>query len=349
MGPDVPTTTIGGKKPQIKKRRLLDGNIIAVVVLAAVAFPLPLLLEPGHEAIAVRVLIFAILGMSWNVMSGFGGMFSFGHAAFFGIGGYSSSILLVNFGVSPWIGMIVGMGVAAFYGVVVGWLCFRYKLKGTYFALATFAFAEMLRIIVASAGAVNASIGYNIPLIQGSNWWLMQFPAGSPNYFWLGLGLMSASLIVTILFIRSNAGRFTVAIRDDEVAASSLGVPVLRYKLVAISLSAAIGAVAGVFYTQYFLFIDPDLGFGAYRSIEAILIPVVGGIGTIWGPIAGSVLLAPLNDFTAALLRNPPEFLGFLQGRTGLDVMLYAVLIIVIILFLPKGVVGTIKEKVKRR
>jgi len=333
----------------LKKRRFFDGNMIAVLVLVVLAIPLPLLLEQGQEAIAIRVLIFAMLGMSWNIMSGFGGMFSFGHAAYFGIGGYTSSILLVNLGISPWIGMVVGMGVAAVFGVIVGWLCFRYKLRGTYFALATFAFAEMLRIIVQSAEVLNASVGWNVPLIQGSSWWLMQFPAGSPNYFWLGLGLMTACLIVTILFVRSKAGRFTVAIREDETAASSLGVPVLRYKLTAIALSGAIGAVAGVFYTQYYLFIDPELGFGAYRSIEAILIPVVGGIGTIWGPIVGSVLLAPLNDITAAILRNPPPFLEFLQGRTGLDVMLYAVLIILVILFLPKGVFGTIKEKVTKR
>ena len=333
----------------LKKRRFFDGNMIAVLVLVVLAIPLPLLLEQGQEAIAIRVLIFAMLGMSWNIMSGFGGMFSFGHAAYFGIGGYTSSILLVNLGISPWIGMVVGMGVAAVYGVIVGWLCFRYKLRGTYFALATFAFAEMLRIIVQSAEVLNASVGWNVPLIQGSSWWLMQFPAGSPNYFWLGLGLMTACLIVTILFVRSKAGRFTVAIREDETAASSLGVPVLRYKLTAIALSGAIGAVSGVFYTQYYLFIDPELGFGAYRSIEAILIPVVGGIGTIWGPIVGSVLLAPLNDITAAILRNPPPFLEFLQGRTGLDVMLYAVLIILVILFLPKGVFGTIKEKVTKR
>lgn len=333
----------------LKKRRFFDGNMIAVLILVVLAIPLPLLLEQGQEAIAIRVLIFAMLGMSWNIMSGFGGMFSFGHAAYFGIGGYTSSILLVNLGISPWIGMVVGMGVAAVYGVIVGWLCFRYKLRGTYFALATFAFAEMLRIIVQSAEVLNASVGWNVPLIQGSSWWLMQFPAGSPNYFWLGLGLMTACLIVTILFVRSKAGRFTVAIREDETAASSLGVPVLRYKLTAIALSGAIGAVAGVFYTQYYLFIDPELGFGAYRSIEAILIPVVGGIGTIWGPIVGSVLLAPLNDITAAILRNPPPFLEFLQGRTGLDVMLYAVLIILVILFLPKGVFGTIKEKVTKR
>ncbi|MGB4325497.1 MAG: branched-chain amino acid ABC transporter permease [Candidatus Nanopelagicales bacterium] len=333
----------------LKNRRFFDGNMIALVIIVVVAIPVPLLLQAGQESVAIRILIFAMLGLSWNIMSGFGGMFSFGHAAYFGLGAYTSSILLVNFGISPWIGMAAGMVVAAIYGVLVGWLCFRYKLKGTYFALATFAFAEMLRIIVQSAQVVNASVGYNVPLIKGSSWWLMQFPAGSSNYFWLGLILLAGCLFATILFARSKTGKFAVAIREDEGAASSLGIPVLRYKLTVISISAAMGAVAGVFYTQFYLFIDPDLAFGSYRSIEAILIPVVGGIGTIWGPLVGSVLLAPLNDITAAILRNPPPFLDFIQGQSGLDVMLYAILIIVVILFLPKGVFGTIKEKVKRK
>jgi branched-chain amino acid transport system permease protein len=333
----------------IKSRRFFDGNMIALLIIIMVAIPVPLLLQAGQESVAIRIVIFAILGLSWNIMSGFGGMFSFGHAAYFGLGAYTSSILLVNFGISPWIGMAAGMVVAAIYGVLVGWLCFRYKLKGTYFALATFAFAEMLRILVQSAQAVNASVGYNVPLIKGSSWWYMQFPAGSSNYFWLGLILLAGCLLATILFARSKTGKFAVAIREDEGAASSIGIPVLRYKLTVISISAAMGAVAGVFYTQFYLFIDPDLAFGAYRSIEAILIPVVGGIGTIWGPLVGSLLLAPLNDITAAILRNPPPFLDFMQGQSGLDVMLYAVLIIVVILFLPKGVFGTIKDKVKRR
>jgi len=333
----------------LKSRRFFDGNMIALGIIILVAIPVPLLLQAGQESVAIRILIFAILGLSWNIMSGFGGMFSFGHAAYFGLGAYTSSILLVNFGISPWIGMAAGMVVAAIYGVLVGWLCFRYKLKGTYFALATFAFAEMLRIIVQSAQVVNASVGYNVPLIKGSSWWLMQFPAGSSNYFWLGLILLTGCLISTILFARSKTGKFAVAIREDEGAASAIGIPVLRFKLTVISISAAMGAVAGVFYTQFYLFIDPELAFGAYRSIEAILIPVVGGIGTIWGPLVGSVLLAPLNDVTAAILRNPPPFLDFIQGQSGLDVMLYAILIIVVILFLPKGVFGTIKDKVKRK
>jgi branched-chain amino acid transport system permease protein len=331
------------------RRTWSDRNIIALVVGIILLAPLPLLLDPAHEAIAIRVIIIAILGVSWNIMSGYGGMFSFGHAVYFGIGAYTSSIMLVNFDISPWIGMAAGMGFAALFGMMIGYLTFRYKLRGTYFALATFAFAEMMRIIVASAPAVNAGVGYNIPLIPGSSWWLMQFPSGSPNYFWLGLALLAACLLVSILFVRSRSGQFVIAIREDEVAAASLGINVLRFKLITIAVSAAVGAVAGVFYTQYYLFIDSDLAFGASRSIEAILSPVVGGVGTIWGPIVGSSVLAPLADLTAAFLRNPPGPLAFLEGRSGLDVMLYAVLIIVMILFLPKGIFGTIKDKVSRK
>ncbi len=326
-----------------------DKNVIALLIGIVVLVPFPLVFGASQEAIAIRVMIIGILGISWNIMSGYGGMFSFGHAAYFGIGAYSSSLMLVNFDISPWIGMLVGMGLAALFGVIIGYLSFRYKLRGTYFALATFAFAEMLRIIVMSADALNAGVGYHIPLITESSWWLMQFPSGSPNYFWLGLTLLGASLLISILFVRSRAGQFVIAIREDESAAASLGIPVLKFKLIAISVSGAVGAIAGVFYTQYYLFIDPDLAFGASRSIEAILAPVVGGVGTIWGPIVGSSVLAPLTDITAALLRNPPGPLGFLEGRSGLDIMLYAILIIVMILFLPKGIFGTIKEKVSRK
>ena len=332
-----------------KRRTWSDRNLIALVIGILILIPCPLFTGASQDAIAVRVIIVAILGISWNIMSGYGGMFSFGHAAYFGIGAYSCAVMLVNFDISPWLGMIVGMGLAALFGVFIGYLSFRYKLKGTYFALATFAFAEMLRIIVMSAPALNAGIGYHIPLITDSSWWLMQFPPGSPNYFWLGLILLSACVLISILFIRSRAGQFLIAIREDETAASSLGIPVLRFKLIAIAVSGAIGAVAGVFYTQYYLFIDPDLAFGASRSIEAILAPVVGGVGTIWGPIVGSTVLAPLTDITAAFLRNPPGLLAFLEGRSGLDVMLYAILIIVMILFLPKGIFGTVKEKVSRK
>jgi branched-chain amino acid transport system permease protein len=320
-------------------------HLAVLGVLVAVLAFLPLMLPPAQQAVAVRVLIFALMALGWNLMSGFGGMFSFGHAAYFGIGAYTGAWLLVKHGVSPWLGMLAGAGLAAGFGTLIGFLALRYRLRGAYFALATFAVAEMLRLLATSSDVVNRAVGYNVPLLSGSSWTMLQFPVGSPNYFWVGLGLVAVAVAITVLYLRSRAGRYTLAVRDDEIAAASLGVPVMRYQLLTIALSAAITAVAGVFYVQYYLYVNPDLAFGASVSIQAILPAVIGGVGTVWGPVVGAVILGPLSDVTATLLRQPPEFLGFLAGRGGLDVMLYAVLLIVIVLTLPQGVYGAARER----
>jgi branched-chain amino acid transport system permease protein len=323
-----------------------DLTVLGVVV--AVVAVLPLVLPPAQQAVAVRVLIFAMMAVGWNLMSGFGGMFSFGHAAYFGVGAYTGVWLLVEHGVSPWLGMLAGAVLAAGFGALIGFLALRYRLRGAYFALATFAVAEMLRLLATNSDLVNRAVGYNVPLLQGSSWSMLQFPAGSPNYFWAGLLLVALAVAISVLYLSSRAGEFTIATRDDELAAASLGVPVLRYQLLTIALSAAITAVAGVFYVQYYLYVNPDLAFGASVSIQAILPAVIGGVGTVWGPVVGAVILGPLSDVTATLLRQPPEFLGFLAGRGGLDVMLYAVLLIVIVLALPQGVYGATQERWRR-
>src|SRR5690606_10239111 len=152
----------------------------------------------------------------------------------------------------------------------------------------------------------------------------------------------------SILFARSKAGQFAVASRDDE-AAAALGIPVMRFKLLTMMVSGAIMATAGTLFLQYYLFIDPDLAFGSAQSIQAILPAVIGGVATIWGPLIGAVVLGPLSDVTATLLREPPAFLDFLAGRGGLDVVLYGILLIVIILVLPKGIYGAIRERWIRR
>lgn len=323
-------------------------NLVVLAVIVVVMIPLPLVLPAAQQAVAVRILIFALMGIGWNLMSGFGGMFSFGHAAYFGIGAYTGAWLLVEHGVSPWIGMLVGAALAAFFGVVIGYLSFRYRLRGAYFALATFAFAEMLRLITTGSGFLRKAVGYNVPLIHGSSFGKLQFPLGSPGYFWVALGLVAAALAVNVFFLRSRAGRLTLAVRDDETAASALGVHAMRYKLMTIALSAAITAVAGVFYVQFYLYVNPDLAFGSGVSIQAILPAVIGGVGTVWGPVIGAVILGPLSDVTATLLRNPPPFLSFLQGRAGLDVILYAVLLIVLVLALPRGVYGAVRGRLRR-
>ncbi len=337
------------EEPQALPKPAWGKHLVAVAVLAVVLALVPLVLPPAQLAVAVRVLIFAILALGWNVMSGFGGMFSFGHAAYFGLGAYVSVWLLVERGISPWIGMLVGMVVAAAFAAFVGFLALRYRLKGAYFALSTFAFAEMLRLLATNSDLVNRAVGYNVPIRPESSWAFMQFEPGSANYFWIALALTVLALVVTIVFLRSKLGRFTIAVRDDEDAAAALGIPVMRTKLITIALSGAITSVAGTFYVQYYFFVDPDVAFGSSVSIQAILPAVIGGVATIWGPVIGAAILGPLNDITATLLRNPPPGLEFLQGRAGLDVMVYAVLLILIILLLPQGVYGALRERWQRR
>lgn len=330
-------------------RPIWGRHLVVLAVLTVVLAPLPLLLPASTQAVAVRVLIFALMAVGWNIMSGFGGMFSFGHAAYFGLGAYVSVWLLVNLGISPWLGMLAGMAAAAAFAALVGFLALRYRLKGAYFALSTFAFAEMLRLVAINSDFVNRAVGYNVPLRPESSLAFMQFAPGSPVYFWIALALTVAAIAASILFLRSRTGRFAIAVRDDEDAAAAVGVPVMRTKLITIALSAAVTAIAGAFYTQYYFFIDPDVAFGSSVSIQAILPAVIGGVATIWGPAIGALVLGPLNDVTATLLRNPPAALSFLQGRAGLDVIVYALLLILIVLLLPQGVYGAIRDRVKRR
>lgn len=324
-------------------------HLIALGVIAVLLVPLPLVLPTAQQSVAVRVLIFAMMAIGWNIMSGFGGMFSFGHAAYFGLGAYVSVWLLVERGVPPWIGMAASVVVASVFAAIIGFLALRYRLKGAYFALATFAFAEMLRLWATNSDLVNRALGYNVPLRPEESLWWIQFEPGSPWYFWVALGLTLVAVAVSIVFLRSKVGRFAVAARDDEQAAAAVGIPVMRTKVLTMMVSAGVTAVAGAFYVQFFFFIDPDTAFGPGVSIQAILPAVIGGVATIWGPVIGAVILGPLNDITATLLRNPPEFLDFLAGRSGLDVMVYAALLILIVLLLPQGVYGAIRDRWGRK
>jgi len=309
---------------------------------------LPLLLGPAERAVAVRTLIFAILAVAWNIMSGYGGMFSFGHAAFFGIGAYADAYLLVGHGISPWLSMVVGAVLAAAFGMATAFVSLRYRLAGAYFALATFAFAQMLLLLVSNVGALRKTAGFNIPIIAASSWTKLQFAQDSNWYFWIPLGMLVLAVAVNIALVHSRSGQYVMAARDDETAAESLGIPVMRYRLLAVALSCGLTAIAGAFYTQYYLFVDPENAFGANVSIEAIIPAVIGGVGTIWGPVIGAAIVGPLSEATAAVLRDPPAALSFLQGKNGLDVASYAVLLILIVLFLSRGVYGSIAARLRQ-
>ncbi|KIQ19000.1 ABC transporter permease [Rhodococcus sp. Leaf7] len=340
------TTTPASAPPETRlKDTWLRRQLLTLVIGFVVVAAFPLVLGEQAQTVAVRTLIFAVMAVGWNLMSGFGGMFSFGHAAFFGIGAYTGAYLLVEHGISPWISMLVAAVLSAAVGTLIAYLCLRYRLAGSYFALATFAFAQMFLLLVQNLEVFNKTEGFNVPILPRDSWWMLQFEKGSPNYIWIPLVILALAVLGTIFYVRSRPGQYVQAIRDDATAAASLGIDTMKYRLIAVAASCALTAVAGVYYVQYYFFVGPEQAFGSAVSVEAIVPAVIGGIGTIWGPVLGAAVIGPLSELINQLLRNPPAFLEFLQGSIGLDVAVYSVILILIVIFLPKGIFGTIRER----
>jgi len=294
------------------------------------AVVLPPLASPYVVHILVLIVFFAFLGAAWNLLGGYAGQFSFGHAAFFGIGAYTSTLLLTRVGVSPWLGLLAGGLLAAAFGCFAGFLAFRYGLRGPYFALVTLAFAEMLRLVAVNWMAVGGPMGILIPLPkEGDAFWRLQFREKLP-YYYVMLGLLAVALWLTRRIERSRLGYTLLAIRENEDAAEASGVNTLATKLWAMGLSSFLTALGGTFYAQYFSFIDPTLTFGVAVSVEILLRPIVGGPGTLLGPVLGSLVLTPLSELTRWLIR----------GRPGVDVMVYGAILVLVVTFLPRGLVG---------
>lgn len=311
-----------------KHRTLLRYGIL---LLAAGLFPI--FADRYLLSIGISILIMMLLGQSWNIMSGYAGQFSFGHAAFFGLGAYTSSILYMDYGVSPWLGMICGMFVAGAVGVLIGFLTFRYRLKGDFFALVTLAFAEILRVLFNNLKVLKGAGGILIP--YRNNWKEFQFTNDSFFYFVILIMVIIATFFVA--WIRKRKfGLCLIAIKENQDAAGSLGVPVLKYKLLAIAFSAMIAAMAGTFFAQYYGFIDPSVVFAASISVEAIVPCIIGGAGTPIGPILGALIIVPLQELSNTLF----------EGIGGINMILYGLLIVLFIMFYPNGIYGHI---VKRR
>lgn len=244
-------------------------------------------------------LVWAITAQSWNVISGFAGQFSFGHAAFFGLGAYVPLILVREFGVNPWIGMLVGGIVASLYGLFIGVLTFRFRVRGSYFTLATLAFAELLLYLFINVEALGSASGFVKPLPRsyGADFGLVafQFRETLP-YYYVALALLAVVSFVAIVIKQSRIGLYLRAIRDDEAAARAVGIPTVRYKLLAFGVSAFFTAWAGTFWTMYFSSIRPEVVFGLLVNIDILLPAVIGGIGTVAGPIVGSVVLTGASE-----------------------------------------------------
>lgn len=311
------------------KRRRPVWRTLWLPALAVAALVLPLLVtNPFATDIFIRILLFAFVGVAWNLMGGYAKQLSLGHAAYFGLGAYTSTILLIRFDVSPWIGILVGGVVAMLASLPIGALCFR--LRGPYFAIATIATAQVLMLLFlkfrdfawGAEGTTIPNLG-NAPL-------MMQFDAKAA-YYYIALDLLALGLAITYAIERSWIGFYLVAVGEDEDAAEAIGVDALKIKRNIYMISAFLTALAGTFYVQYIYFIDPNTAFSFNVSVEAALVSIVGGIGTLWGPVVGTVLL----ETASALLQS---WLG--GGHGGVQLTVYSLILIAVILWRPSGLLG---------
>ena len=312
-----------------------------IVAACAVLFVLyPLLfagdgawIRPSNYALNLGtiILLTAFIGQSWNLAGGFAGLTSFGHALFFGTGAYCSTILQTRYGINPWIGWLASIGSGALIGGVLGFFAFRAGLRGSYFALVTLAMAEMFRILANSVEITRGGLGILIELDRRpAN---MQF-ADPIWFYYLALAMVAVSIAVAIWLRRARFGARLAAIRENEDAARALGVDVVREKIKVLALSGAMCAAGGTFYAQKYLYIDPWIAYGVDKSVEMLLVSMIGGAGTVYGPLIGSTVLLTLAEVTRALSDAP-----------GLSLIIYGALLIVIVGFLPEGLVRLFRRR----
>jgi branched-chain amino acid transport system permease protein len=278
--------------------------------------------------VMILVFMFGMLGVAWNIMGGYAGMFSFGQAAFFGIGAYTSSFLLVTFHVNPWIGLMAGGVVAALMAVAIGYPCSN--LRGHYFAIATIAFGEIVRIHFNNWKLVNAAEGITIPMMDESLANFM-FHSSKLPYYYIMLAFLLLALVICYFVANSKMGYYFRAIKESHDVAEVLGVNVVRYRLIAIMVSAFLSAMAGTFYAQYILYIDPESVMLLAISVQIVLISMLGGAGTIMGPVIGAAILLPISELTRIWLGH--------KG-TGVDMLIYGFLITLISVYQPQGIWG---------
>ena len=314
-------TSIQGKRDGILELACI---IIFVLLVACI----PLVSSSGVTLNFVTMALYAaLLAQAWNILGGYGGQFSFGHALFFGTGAYIQAMAQLNAGINAWAALAMAVAGSALVGVFVGALSFRYGLKGSYFALITLAFAEVFRILALSVSFTGGGVGLMIPLQESAL--NMQF-SSRQGYLYVVLAFVAVALLVTWWLKHSRFGAYLQAVRDNEDSARAIGVNPFRVKLGAIAISGALMGAGGAFYTQVFQYIDPAIAFGPTTSIEALVAAIVGGIGTLWGPLLGALALHILADITRNLFGQLP----------GISLVIYGVVLVLIIMFMPRGIGG---------
>ncbi|MGB9114563.1 branched-chain amino acid ABC transporter permease [Bradyrhizobium sp.] len=304
------------------------GGYVAIIAVVAAFACVPLFINSNVVLnFLVTALLLTLAGQGWNVLGGYGGQYSFGHAAFFGTGAYATAILQMRYGLNAWPAFALGVVAGAGVGAVIGAATFPSGLRGSYFALVTLAFAEVLRIVASVTPITGAGVGILIKLDLGAH--ALQFPSRAA-FYWFILALVAVALVITRLIEQSRFGAWLVAVRENEDAARALGVDPTRVKLGAMTLSAAMASAAGSFYAQYFLFIDASIAYGPWISVEALLAPIIGGVGTVFGPLLGALMVKTLGEAAKLVTGDVP----------GLDLVVYGVVLILVVGVAPRGVAG---------
>jgi branched-chain amino acid transport system permease protein len=317
----------------------------ALILLAALSLVLllaPLALDRYLLSVLILVFWFAAVGQAWNVMMGFCGQLSLGHALYVGLGGYVAALLYVRYGVSPVIAFAPAMLVAMAFGAAIGWLGFRFGIEGVYFALLTIAFAEVARIGFDNWAFVGGAAGFFIPVTAEGTGRPWDLRGGPLLFYYVTFALMAGAFLICALLRYSKLGFAWLAVREDAEAARALGIDVFRTKMAAVLASSAMTSVCGVVYAFNYNALFPSQAFDISRSIEFILGPIVGGLGTLMGPIVGAFILTPLGQALIALIER---VVG--HGVPGANLVFYGAALIVIIWFAPSGVWPALKRALR--
>lgn len=301
-------------------------------ILAAALLALPAFADAYLLSVITLILFFAYTGQAWNVMMGFAGQLSLGHSLYVGLAAYASAGLFFHTGIGPWAGTFLALLLCVAAGLAIGFLAFRFGISGVYFALLTIAFAEFTRIGFDHISWLGGPGGLFIKVSQRETWDLLNLRGPPAMFYYVILGLTAGAFALCAWLLRSRAGYYWQAIRENEEAAQALGINTFRWKMLAVAISSAMTGLAGVFYAFYYNNLFPEQIFHISRSIEMILGPVIGGVGTLFGPILGAALLTTLSDgITEVLAAHGWELPGVKQ-------VFYGLVLLVVIMFLPNGV-----------
>jgi len=312
-----------------------------LAILGALLVALPAFASNYLLSVATLILYLAFAGQAWNVMMGFAGQLSLGHSLYVGVAAYVAGGLFFHYGIGPWAGLWLAMLVCVLMGAAIGFLAFRFGISGVYFALLTIAFAEFTRIGFDHLAWTGGPGGMFLKVAQRDQIDLLNFRGPPAMYYYAMLALAAGALALCAWLLRSRAGYYWQAIRENEEAAQALGINTFRWKMIAVMISSAMTAVAGVFFAFYYNNLFPEQIFHISRSIEIILGPIIGGVGTLFGPILGAALLTLLADGITELLA------AFGWEIPGIKQVFYGIVLLSVIMFLPNGIWPFISKKLR--